>query len=441
MPRRSPKVILLLLLFLLPCFCPETVTAAKKRTINNVKREQQAAQKSIKETSRKLDITRQKAAQNKERLGQLEGELRDKGAEITSLKSSIAQIDDSMRLASATMAELESQLALLKEEYARSLRKMQGSVKATGVISFIFSPELYSDVNARYRYSGEFAKWRKRKVREIKQAASKVDSQRRLLASLKGERNKSLNDLSSAEIKLRELRDETDRTVSNLEKESNRLKANIAKSQQRLKNLDSELDRMILAQQRRKEEQERQKAQSKAQKAKPADKKKTSPSRKESSKQSPNLAATKKNATPEERAVNSRFESNKGHLLFPVSGSYKIVRKFGRQSHPDMDNVVIDSPGIDISTSSGAQARCIFDGVVSGVFSHDGFNKVVMVRHGQYISIYANLSKINVKTGDKVKANQSLGTIGPDSQYGNKPVMHFEIRLERTKLNPLSWVR
>lgn len=441
MSMHSPKVILLLFLFFLPLLWSEDGHAAKKRTINNVKREQQAAQKSIKETSRKLNVTRQQAAQNKEKLGQLEGQLRDKGAEINSIKSSIAQIDDSMRLASATMTELESQLAVLKEEYARSLRKMQGSVKATGIISFIFTPELYHDVNARYRYSGEFAKWRKRKVREIKLAASKVESQRRLLASLRGERNKSLSDLSSAEIKLRELRDETDRTVSKLEKESTRLKADIAKSQKRLKNLDSELDRMIIAQQRQKEEQQRKSKQSKSQKSKSADKKRTSPARKETPKTSQNLATTKKNATPEERAVNSRFENNKGNLLFPVTGSYKIERRFGRQSHPEMDNVVIDSPGIDISTPAGAQARCIFDGVVSGVFSHDGFNKVVMVRHGQYITIYANLSKINVKTGDRVRRSQILGTVGPDPQYSNRPVMHFEIRLERTKLNPLSWVR
>lgn len=440
MRATAKKIILLLLIMFLPSVGMEVGAAAKKRTINNVKREQQAAQKNITESSRKLNITQKKAAQSKEQLGILEGKLKDKGAEITSLKSSIALIDDSIRLASATMAELESQLNILKENYARSLRKMQGSIKATGVISFIFSPELYHDVNARLRYSGEFSQWRKRKVREIRQAASRVDNQRQLLASLRGERNKSLNDLSTAESKLRELRDETGRTVTKLENESSRLKANIAQSQRRLKNLDNELDRMILEQQRQKEkaEQQRNKKQNKGKKS---TEKNTKTKTKQSFKDSPNLAAIKKKASPEERALNSRFESSKGHMLFPVSGSYKIVRRFGRQSHPDMPNVVIDSPGIDISTSSGASARSIFDGVVSGVFSPDGYNKVVMVRHGQYISIYANLSKINVKTGDKVKANQSLGTIGADSQYGNRPVMHFEIRLERTKLNPLSWVK
>lgn len=435
------------MLLILPVFQPEAEAAVKKqRTINNVKREQQAAQKSINETTRKLTDTQAQAARNKKKLGELEGQLRDKNSEITVIKSSIARIDDSLRLATATMSELETQLAILKQQYAASLRKMQGSVKSTGVIPFIFSPNLYREAKARYRYSSEIAKWRKRKIREIRQAASAVDSQRQLLASLKGERNKSLSDLSSAEIKLRELRDETDRTVAQLEKESTRLKSNLTKSQQRIRNLDSELNRMIAAEQKRKERQEQERK--KKAESNNAQKKGNTTAKKNQGKQpaakttsEPNTASVTSKATPEERNLNSRFESNKGRLPFPVTGSYKIERRFGRQAHPDMPNVVIDSPGIDVSVSPGAKARCVSDGTVSGVFSQDGYSKVVMVRHGQYITIYANLSQINVKTGDKVKAGQILGTIGTDSQYGNRHVLHFEIRLERTKLNPLSWIR
>ncbi len=100
-----------------------------------------------------------------------------------------------------------------------------------------------------------------------------------------------------------------------------------------------------------------------------------------------------------------------------------------------------DNPGIDIVSPAGSKARSIFEGTVSGVFAQDGFNKVVMVRHGSYISIYANLASINVKVGDHVKANQDLGIISVDPQQGNRPVLHFELRRERTRLNPLQWVK
>ena len=150
-------------------------------------------------------------------------------------------------------------------------------------------------------------------------------------------------------------------------------------------------------------------------------------------------AVTSGNA--ESRALSGSFESNRGRLLFPVRGRYTIVKGFGRQTHPDLPNVVTDNPGIDIAASEGAKARSIFEGTVSGIFSQDGYNKVVMVRHGSYISIYANLSSINVRMGEKVRANQDLGTIYRDPEYGNKPVLHFELRRERAKLNPMQWIR
>lgn len=142
-----------------------------------------------------------------------------------------------------------------------------------------------------------------------------------------------------------------------------------------------------------------------------------------------------------DRALSGSFESNKGRLLFPVSGKYKIVRHFGRQRHADLPYVQTDNGGIDIEVPAGGTARAIFAGKVSAIFRQPGFNTIVMVRHGNYLTIYANLAEISVKTGDTVKANQTIGRIFSDPDDDNRSIMHFELRKEKAKLNPEQWVR
>lgn len=158
--------------------------------------------------------------------------------------------------------------------------------------------------------------------------------------------------------------------------------------------------------------------------------------------ENPAKAAARDFATADaDRALSGSFESNKGRLLFPVSGKYKIVRHFGRQRHADLPYVQTDNGGIDIEVPAGGTARAIFAGKVSAIFRQPGFNTIVMVRHGNYLTIYANLSEISVKTGDTVKANQTIGRIFSDPDDDNRSIMHFELRKEKAKLNPEQWVR
>lgn len=135
------------------------------------------------------------------------------------------------------------------------------------------------------------------------------------------------------------------------------------------------------------------------------------------------------------------FDAAKGKLPFPVSGSYTIVKRFGTQQHPTLPHVTINSSGIDLATSAGAPVRCVFDGEVSAVFRPDGYNNVVVIRHGRYMTVYANLGSISVSTGQKVKAGQTIGTVYSDPANDNRSILHFEIRNQRAKENPENWLR
>lgn len=447
------KVILLisLLLSISVIFCPDDILAARKkrttRTMSTVKQEQRRAEKTLKDAGKKLNDNTRRTEQELVRLNQLEGELKEKNREIDNIRTSLSAIDSDIKVAGDSLAVLEKNLAALKTQYAAALRKMQGNFRSKNLITFLFSASSFSDVTARYRYLREFSDWRKRKMQEISKASNLLGSQRRQLGSLQSERRKTLSSLTENESQLRSKRDETDKVVARLKKEGSQLQKTIDNNQRKLKKLENELDRMIIAEQKRQAEAQRkaeqaarQKKQQTASKNKRKSQGKTVKKPSASAKGNSGMAAiTAGNA--ESRALSGSFESNRGRLLFPVRGRYTIVKGFGRQTHPDLPNVVTDNPGIDIAASEGAKARSIFEGTVSGIFSQDGYNKVVMVRHGSYISIYANLSSINVRMGEKVRANQDLGTIYRDPEYGNKPVLHFELRRERAKLNPMQWIR
>lgn len=447
------KVILLfsLLLSISVIFCPDDIIAAKKkrtaRTMSTVKQEQRRAEKTLKDAGKKLNDNTRRTEQELVRLNQLEGELKEKNREIDNIRTSLSAIDSDIKVAGDSLAVLEKNLAALKTQYAAALRKMQGNFRSKNLITFLFSASSFSDVTARYRYLRVFSDWRKRKMQEISKASNLLGSQRRQLGSLQSERRKTLSSLTENESQLRSKRDETDKVVAKLKKEGSQLQKTIDNNQRKLKKLENELDRMIIAEQKRQAEAQRkaeqaarQKRQQTASKNKKQSQGKAVEKPSASSKGNSEMAAvTSGNA--ESRALSGSFESNRGRLLFPVRGRYTIVKGFGRQTHPDLPNVVTDNPGIDIAASEGAKARSIFEGTVSGIFSQDGYNKVVMVRHGSYISIYANLSSINVRMGEKVRANQDLGTIYRDPEYDNKPVLHFELRRERAKLNPMQWIR
>ncbi len=139
--------------------------------------------------------------------------------------------------------------------------------------------------------------------------------------------------------------------------------------------------------------------------------------------------------------IGGDFADYKGRLPFPVAGRYTIVKRFGRQKHPTLPHVETTNSGIDMQTEPGTGVRAVFDGEVSAVFRPDGYNNVVVIRHGKFMTVYANLGAISVSTGQKVKAGQSIGTVFTDANDSNRSVLHFEIRNQRQKENPELWLR
>ena len=159
----------------------------------------------------------------------------------------------------------------------------------------------------------------------------------------------------------------------------------------------------------------------------------------EASRQKQEIAEAQKEAESSERLssmdrmISGGFEANRGRLPMPITGAYKVVSHFGQYNVLGLKGVTLDNKGINIQGNPGCSARAIYDGEVSAVFGYAG-SMVVMLRHGTFISVYANLKSVSVSRGQKVKPRQVLGAVGTDN------ILQFQLRKETSKLNPEVWL-
>ncbi|MDE6685485.1 MAG: peptidoglycan DD-metalloendopeptidase family protein, partial [Duncaniella sp.] len=287
---------------------------------------------------------------------------------------------------------------------------------------------------------------------DIQNAIEDVSQQRQHLTGLRHNQDKAYRQAEEARRKLAQQQGESEQMVQNLRKQDSQLRAELARQKKQAQALDRELDRLIAAEQERiaRQEAERkrqsakntQKGSSKNNTAKSGSVSSDNANASEASASAiASARAETRTAAEVSEALSGTFAQNKGKLLFPVSGRYKIVRQFGRQPHPTQRHVMTDNSGIDIEIPSGTTARAVFDGTVSAIFRQDGFHTIIMLRHGKYLTVYAGLATSAVRQGQKVKAGQPLGTIYSDPADDNRTILHFEVRDERQKLNPTAWVR
>lgn len=426
---------------------PEAYSKKPKRDINKVRSEQQTNKREIKETSKKITVNTRETQRQLSRLNTLSGEITAKNEEIGRIQAGVDSIDRDITVVNDSISTLGTRLGIMRDAYARQLRDVQQNATTMSTLSFIFSAESFTTAWQRVRYLRQLTAWRRRKAAEMRAVTDSLSARRTTLDTLRQTRRTAIARLSLAKKQLDTKRQETDKIVVALRSEGQSLKALLKEKERKARALDNELDKLIAEEQRR-EEQRRKEEQRKAaaeKKAKAAAGKQSG-STAASSSASKTTPAKPKTEAPAamaeaDRKLSGSFESNKGRLLFPVAGKYRIARGFGRQKHPELEHVETDNSGIDIESLGAGKARAVFDGRVSEIFKQPGYNTIVMIRHGNYLTIYANLSDIQVKKGDTVKAGQTIGTIFADPEEDGRLILHFELRKERTKLNPLLWVK
>ena len=415
-------------------------TTTTTRSADKIKKEQSTTQRKISETSKRITTTDKELKRQLNSLNSLNADIRQQDATVHRLRTHIDSLGTAITSTSDSIAILESNLNDLRTAYAKALRSLQPSAGEMDAIAFVFSAGSFSEAYSRVRYLNRFSEWRRRKAADIDQAIDRISQRRQHLTGLRHQQDKACRQAEEARRSLSLKQNESEKLVTNLRRQGTQLKAELARQTKQAQALDRELDRIIAAEQQRIAREEAARRAKEAKNAKTTTRT-TSSDTPSARAIASSRAETRSAATTSATQLSGSFSANKGQLLFPVSGRYKIVRQFGRQPHPTQRHVVTDNSGIDIEVPTGTSARAVFDGTVSAIFRQDGFNTIVMLRHGKYLTVYAGLSACNVRQGQHIKAGHLLGSIHSDPADDNRTILHFEVRDERQKLNPILWVK
>ena len=420
-----------------------------QQSTTSLQSEQKTIKAEIAQTKKDIDANKKSTMKQLNALDQLKGEITISTNNINNLTQEVRTIEIQEKEATDSIAVLESRIGRLRNESARSLRDNRKNRRTMSELNLIFSSTSFHQALKRSGRIRQVNKKTTDRTEELKESIRQLNEQRQRLGTLRQQHSDRLADLSKENAVLLSKQKETQTLVADLKKQGNALQQALLEKQKRAKALDAEITRLI-AEEKRKAEETRRKAEEA--KRKEQQKKEEEARRTKDTKQEGKPAAEPAKTTPAKEkplsgaaqataALSGSFASNKGKLLFPVAGKYNIVSYFGRNQHEDLPNVEIDNSGIDILAQPGSSARAVFDGVVSMIVNLGGPVNVVMVRHGEYITVYSNIKSASVKKGDAVKAGQAIGTIYTDASDNNRTILHFEVRKETQKLNPLLWVK
>lgn len=485
--------------------CAVFLVSAEPPTVSRIKEQQQSKKEEIRKTTEQIDQNKNEVRRSLNSLNRIEADIRVQERTVYNLTKEVALINSRIDLVSKQIEENNREFDKLRENYLDAIKKIRSHRMSTNSLMFLFSSESFHQAYRRMRYLREFSGWRKQQSGKIKDMQEQLEKEKASLLALQEEKNKKIAVINTTKLSLETKKSEQKRLVDDLQDEGEQLKQVLREQEAEAQALDRQLNKLIEEEERKAAERarveaERRKAEEaeRARKAEEArrleeerirkekeqqelelrklkeeqekEAKKESEKRKdelkkrqeeiekrqaELRKQEEKLQKEREDARKrEEEAQKARytmddaefklsgsFSSNKGKLPFPVIGNYSIVRSFGRQKHPELKYVETYNSGIDIEAEQGAEARAIFDGKVSAIFQQPGYNNIVMVRHGNYLTIYAGLADIYVKTGDTLKGGQLIGKIFSDIDDENRTLLHFEIRKEREKLDPEQWLK
>ncbi|MBR3884394.1 MAG: peptidoglycan DD-metalloendopeptidase family protein [Bacteroidaceae bacterium] len=368
-----------------------------------------SSQKDVKSKLQNLDLITAQINERKKLIGAVAKEVR-------LLNNEIARLDKEV-------ANSEKDVEKARDEYSKALRRALRYGSFQDKLLFIMSANDFNTMLRRYRYTREYMNAHVDIANRLKEYIHELEIKRAETDSLRADKEHTLKMQTEERKKLEELEKEQRSLVAELRRESNKVQRELNKQRKQLTKLNNSIEREI------ERELAAKKAREKAAKhAKGKDK---------SGKQS-DVADIKIN-DEEVRKMSGSFVQNKGKLPVPITGPYHLVNSFGPQKGvAGKGNVKIDYGGITLQGAKGARARCVFDGKVTSVVRSDDL-AFVIVRHGEYLTVYCRVDNIRVKEGDKVKAGDVLADIAIDAT-GHARLL-FQLRKEKAKLNPMQWLK
>jgi septal ring factor EnvC (AmiA/AmiB activator) len=388
-----------LLLFLLI----STVSFAQKKSKAQLQKEKQQNIEKIKEVEKILNET---ANQKKNTLGALSAlnqRIFEQENLIASIKKEINFLNSEIDQNNDIIGALENDLEKFKKEYASMLYAAQKANNSTTRLTFLFSARSFDQLVMRMRYMEQYSETRKLQANLILQVQEELSGQVQAITSQREEKNKLLQEGVTENQNLANLKRKQGTLVKSLEKEEKKLKKDLNETKEAIAKLDKMIETII------REEIEREAREALA------------------------AAGTKKSVV-----LSSSFEENKNKLPWPVATGF-ISQKFGLQNHPILKGIVQQNDGVNIQTRENEKVKCVFEGEVRKVAFVPSIGTTVLIKHGEYYTVYAGLKEVYVKEGQKVIVDQEIGRV--ISNHDGISELRFQIRKNTLALDPQNWLR
>ncbi len=320
--------------------------------------------------------------------------------------------------------QLNRDLDILKRDYAEMILKSYKSRSEQSRAMFLLSSQNFLQAYKRAQYMKQYASYRKMQGEEIKGKTNQLEEYNTKIGAQKTVKEKLIVENEKEKQGLEVEKQEQEKLANQIKKEKGKIAAEIKKKQQETKKIDAQIQKLI--------RESIAAANKKTAAAKAKANPKTTTAEKKAIESSTSIVLT-----PEGKIVSDNFKANKGRLPWPVEKG-AVTLGYGNQPHPLFKNLTVHNSGIEITTESGASARVVFAGEVTQVQQLTSTKKAVVIRHGDFFTVYQNLSTVNVQPGDRVSAKEFLGKIRTDNE--GKTILKFVILQNSVDYNPMTWL-
>ena len=443
------------------------VTSISAQSVKELERQRQQALQKLETTSKKLSETKKSKKTALNKLTIINKSIQERKSIISNINGEISTISSKMRQLEQEKVELENKLKKLKTNYGKTIQNAYVNRNVYSKMMFVLSANSFNQSYRRLRYVQEYTSYHKAQAAQIEKITTQLLEKNDSLEGHKNQKEEVVKEKVSETQKLAKDEEKEKELLSELKVEEQKLRADLKIHQRKASELNNKIE-AIIAEEIRKAEAKRAAEEAKRLAAEKAANEKSTTSNGSKTKNgysynaksttNTNSNSTNSNSnnnsstttatattqsvntlTKEEQIISGNFDKNQGRLPWPVSNGF-ISGHYGVQPHPILRHVTTNNKGIYIQTPSNGSARAIFEGIVTQRFSIPGSNNAVIIKHGAFRTVYANLTQISVKEGDKVSAKQVIGKIYTDDENDNKTELYFQIWKDKVLQNPENWL-
>lgn len=374
-------------------------------------------QKELKEIESLIKENKQERSNYLEQLGNIKTKISSRQSLITNINEQIKLLNEKIAEKETVISSLKKDIEQLKKDYALMIQNAYSNkYKSSSYLSFLLNAESFNQAIQRLTYLQSYARTRSNQSKLIESTIADLNLKIETLKQDKASKQALLGEEETQKKQLVNEQDEKNSLISKLKSDESKLQQQAKDKNKAAQDLNNQIQKIIAEEIRLAKEKAAKEAKTKGGNV---------------STNSSGMALT-----PEEKLISTDFVNNRGKLPWPVSKGF-IISKFGKQAHPTLHEVYTNNNGVDIKTEKDATVRALFNGTVINSFYLPATQNSVIVKHGEYFTVYSNLKTVNVKAGENIITKQEIGKVYTEEGVSK---VHLEIWKGTEKTNPELWL-